>query len=104
MSLNDQITQVTGPDDNDEATLKPTIKDPKQSQRVTQIEAIYREAKSDRKTWLIGVSVLVLKGSGAGGYGMFAISMPVALGPAVANTHLPRSQSQAEQHREHRLL
>ncbi|KAE8309942.1 hypothetical protein BDV41DRAFT_567004 [Aspergillus transmontanensis] len=59
MSLNDQMTQVTGPDDNDEATLKPTIKDPKQSQRVTQIEAIYREAKSDRKTWLIGVSVLV---------------------------------------------
>ncbi|QMW46791.1 hypothetical protein G4B11_010246 [Aspergillus flavus] len=60
MSPSDQITQVTGLDKNYELTLKPTIGDPQQSQGVTRMEAVYREAKSDRKTlWLIGVSVLV---------------------------------------------
>ncbi|KAB8274710.1 hypothetical protein BDV30DRAFT_225628 [Aspergillus minisclerotigenes] len=60
MSPSDQITQATGLDKNHELTLKPTIGDPQQSQGVTRMEAVYREAKSDRKTlWLIGVSVLV---------------------------------------------
>ncbi|KAE8416794.1 hypothetical protein BDV36DRAFT_284314 [Aspergillus pseudocaelatus] len=60
MSPNDQITQVTDPEENDQGPTKPTFGDFQQSQGVTRMEAVYREAKSDRKTlWFIGVSVLV---------------------------------------------
>ncbi|KAF7597170.1 hypothetical protein BBP40_009509 [Aspergillus hancockii] len=64
MSSGDKITSVAVPAEtgreNDHEVLKPTLDDIPQSKGVTRIQAVYREAKSDRKTlWLVGVSVLV---------------------------------------------